>query len=249
MCEFFGVSRAAYYEWLRKLDQVDRDRARMEQVQEAYQTSHGIYGYRRIALWLRQRKGRVINHKAVLRLMKKLGIQSRARRRKAYRKLEELGTYHTYPNVLKRDFMATRPNQKWVTDITYIMTQQGWCYLSTIKDLFDGSVTSPNRMRLVWSLIPCARPCKRKRSLMDLSSTVTRGTNTLRRRIMMSLLRSIALLPPCRAELIVGTMLPWRISLVISRKNTCVTSKIPPLNEHRNSSMTIFTFTTMKGYN
>ena len=74
MCEFFGVSRAAYYEWLKKLDQVDQDRARMEQVQEAYQASHGIYGYRRIALWLRQRKGMVINHKAVLRLMKKLGI-------------------------------------------------------------------------------------------------------------------------------------------------------------------------------
>jgi len=147
MCEFFGVSRAAYYEWLKKLDQVDRDRARMEQVQEAYQTSHGIYGYRRIALWLRQRKGMVINHKAVLRLMKKLGIQSRARRRKAYRKLEELGTYHTYPNVLKRDFMATRPNQKWVTDITYIMTQQGWCYLSTIKDLFDGFIVASNFAR------------------------------------------------------------------------------------------------------
>jgi transposase InsO family protein len=142
MCAFFGVSRAAYYEWVRKLDQGDRDQARMEQIQEAYEASHKIYGYRRIALWLQQKKGIVVNPKAVLRLMNKLGIHSRARKRKMYKKLEELGTYHTYPNVLNRDFAATRPNQKWVTDVTYILTQPGWCYLSTIKDLFDGFIVA-----------------------------------------------------------------------------------------------------------
>ena len=56
------------------------------------------------------------------------------------KKLEDIGTYHRYPNVLKRDFVAAKPNQKWVTDITYIRTQQGWAYLSTIKDLFDGFI-------------------------------------------------------------------------------------------------------------
>jgi len=142
MCAFFGVSRAAYYEWQGKLEAGDRDQGRMEQVQQAYEASHQIYGYRRIALWLRQEKQLVMNHKAVLRLMNKLGIHSRARKRKMYRKLEELGTYHTYPNVLNRDFAATRPNQKWVTDVTYILTQQGWGYLSTIKDLFDGFIVA-----------------------------------------------------------------------------------------------------------
>jgi putative transposase len=142
MCRFFGVSRAAYYEWLRKLEQGDRDQERMEQIQEAYEASHRIYGYRRIALWLQQKKGIVVNPKAVLRLMNKLGIHSRARKRKMYRKLEDLGTYHTYPNVLNRDFVATRPNQKWVTDVTYVLTQQGWGYLSTIKDLFDGFIVA-----------------------------------------------------------------------------------------------------------
>ena len=142
MCAFFGVSRAAYYAWLGKLEQTDKDQERMEQVQEAYETSHKVYGYRRVALWLRQKRQVVINHKTVLRLMNKLGIHSRARKRKMYRKLEELDTYHTYPNVLNRDFAATRPNQKWVTDVTYIMTQQGWCYLSTIKDLFDGFIVA-----------------------------------------------------------------------------------------------------------
>ena len=142
MCEFFGVSRAAYYVWVKKLEQGDPDQERMQQVEAAYEASHKIYGYRRIALWLRQKKAIVVNHKAVLRLMNKLGIHSRARKRKMFKKLEEIESYHRYPNVLNRDFVASAPNQKWVTDITYILTRQGWCYLSTIKDLFDGFIVA-----------------------------------------------------------------------------------------------------------
>ena len=114
----------------------------MELVQEAYEASHKIYGYRLVTLWLKQKRALAINHKAVLRLMNKLNIRSRARKRKMYKKLEEIGTYHFYPNVLNRDFLATRPNQKWVTDVTYVMTQEGWAYLSTIKDLYDGFIVA-----------------------------------------------------------------------------------------------------------
>jgi len=142
MCAFFGVSRAAYYAWVKKLAAADPDQERMAQVQAAYEGSHKPYGYRRLTLHLQQKVGLAINHKAVLRLMHKLGIRSRARRPKMYKKLEDSGTYHHYPNVLNRDFAATQPNQKWVTDITYIRTQQGWAYLSTIKDLFDGFIVA-----------------------------------------------------------------------------------------------------------
>jgi putative transposase len=142
MCKFFGVSRAAYYEWVRKIERDDPDQERMEQIQAAYEASHNTYGYRRITLHLQQKKSLRINHKAVLRLMNKLGIRSVARKRKMYKKLEEIGTYHSYPNLLNRDFVATRPNQKWVTDVTYIDTQQGWGYLSTIKDLYDGFIVA-----------------------------------------------------------------------------------------------------------
>ena len=142
MCACLGVSRAAYYKWLKKLEKPDADALRLELVQQAYHASHQIYGYRRISLWIRQKQGLVINPKAVLRLMHKLNIHSRARRRKMYRKLEGLGVYHRYPNLLNRDFAATHPNQKWVTDITFVATQQGWAYLSTIKDLFDGFIVA-----------------------------------------------------------------------------------------------------------
>ena len=80
MCEFFGVSRAAYYEWVRKLVETDPDQERMEQVQTAYEASHKTYGYRRITIHLQQKMGICINHKAVLRLMGKLGIRSQARK-------------------------------------------------------------------------------------------------------------------------------------------------------------------------
>jgi transposase InsO family protein len=140
MCEFFAVSRAAYYEWVKKLEEPDPDQERLEQVQAVYQTSHRTYGYRRITLDLQQNQGLCINHKTVLRLMHKLNIRSVARKPKLHKKLEESGAYHKYPNLLNRDFVATRPNQKWVTDVTYIRTQQGWAYLSTIKDLYDGFI-------------------------------------------------------------------------------------------------------------
>ena len=142
MCLFFGISRAAYYAWVKKMDRPDPDQEPLEWVQEAYQASRRTYGYRRITWWIGRYKGKVINHKVVLRLMNKLNLHSIARKRKPYRKVTGLGTYHRYDNLLNREFTATRPNQKWVTDITFVATQQGWGYLSTIKDLFDGFIVA-----------------------------------------------------------------------------------------------------------
>jgi putative transposase len=140
--EFFEVSRAAYYEWVKKLAEADPDQERMEQVHTAYEASHKTYCYRRITIHLQKKQGIIINHKAVLRLMRKLAIRSQARKPKMHKKQEEIGTYHRYPNMLNRDFVAAKPNQKWVTDITYIRTQQGWAYLSSIKDLYDGFIVA-----------------------------------------------------------------------------------------------------------
>ena len=141
MCRFFGISRAAYYAWRKRMDQPDPDAERKQLILEAYDESKKTYGYRRIDLAIR-RKGKIINHKAILRLMNRLGIHSIVRRRKTVTKMRQLEIYHHYENVLNRDFSATRPNQKWVTDITYVLTQQGWAYLSTIKDLFDSFIVA-----------------------------------------------------------------------------------------------------------
>jgi putative transposase len=165
MCEFFGVSRAGYYAWRKRIEREDPDAERMQAVQAVYHASHKSYGFRRITMQLQDQQRLRINHKAVLRLMRKLGIRSVARKLVPYRKVEELGSYHRYANVLERDFTASAPNQKWVTDITYIRTQKGWIFLSIIKDLFDGFIVAyilqeRNDVSLVLRTLQQAKECE-----------------------------------------------------------------------------------------
>ena len=158
MCFFFGVSRAAYYAWIKRMDEPDKDIKRLECVKQAHQSGHKTYGYRRITVILRQKYGLVINHKTVLRLMNKLGIRSVARKPNYFRRYAMMQQHHTYANVLDRSFDCVKPNQKWVTDITYISTTNGWCYLSVIKDLYDGFIIAhklgrSNTVELVTSMV------------------------------------------------------------------------------------------------
>ncbi len=136
-----GVSRSAYYAWVKRMDRPDPDQDRMQLVVEAYERSRKTYGYRRIQIWIEREYGVKINHKAVLRLMKKLNIRSIARKRNPYRLINNrYGAIHTYPNLLHQNFKSNRPNEKWGTDITYIHTRQGFVYLAVIKDFFDGTI-------------------------------------------------------------------------------------------------------------
>jgi putative transposase len=162
MCNFLEISRAAYYAWIKRSVQSEIDDPRMKLIEEAYKASHKTYGYRRVQIWIEQKYDININHKAVLRLMNKLGVHSVARRRKFMKKIEDIGTYHRYPNCLNREFSAAQPNQKWVTDVTFIHTQQGWAFLSTIKDLHDGFIvahyfTKQNSIELVTKTLKLAK--------------------------------------------------------------------------------------------
>jgi putative transposase len=169
MCAFFGVSRAAYYAGVKRFELEDRDIERMKLVQEAWEKSHKTYGYRRVAIWLGQQREVVLNHKAVLRLMNKLGIRSNARKPRMYKKLEESTFYHRADNILNRDFTASRPNQKWVTDVTYISTRQDWAFLSTIKDLYDGFIVAHTfgQSNSVHLVIDMLRQAKHKEKVTD----------------------------------------------------------------------------------
>jgi len=140
MCQYLRVSRSAYYAWTTRLDQNDRDQRKMAWVSEAYRRSHQVYGYRRICIWIEQHSGFIINHKAVLRLMRKMNIQSVARRHHVFYSPFQAEGFHTYPNRLNREFQSNHPNQKWVTDVTWIKTRRGAVYLSAIKDLYDGFI-------------------------------------------------------------------------------------------------------------
>lgn len=161
MSQFFEVSRSGYYAWVDRLGRVDRDSASMAAVEAAYQHSRRAYGYRRVTDWLQRRPETYMNHKTVLRLMQKLGIRSVARKRKFQSRSEAIARLHYYPNLLNRNFSATRPNQKWLTDVTYIHTDQGIVYLSVIKDLYDGFIvayhtSSQNSVALVTTTLRLA---------------------------------------------------------------------------------------------
>ena len=138
MCRFFGVSRSGYYDYVNRMDIPAWDLPLAEKIQECQEKCGKTYGYRRVHIWL-ERNGIHHNPKTILRVMQKYGLLSVVRRKK-YRKHGEY--LHRYPNLLNRDFSATKPNQKWVTDISYIPTKQGFLYLSVIRDLFDNSIVA-----------------------------------------------------------------------------------------------------------
>lgn len=138
MCRFFNVSRSGYYGYVSRMDIPAWDQPLAEKIRECQEACGRTYGYRRVHIWL-ERNGIYRNPKTVLRVMRKYGLLSVIRRRK-YRNYGEY--LHKYPNLLNRDFSAERPNQKWVTDISYIHTKQGVLYLSVIRDLYDNSIVA-----------------------------------------------------------------------------------------------------------
>lgn len=139
MCKFFGVSRSGYYTYVRHLNRPDPNQAIIDQIAQQQKQCKNTYGYRRMQLWL-DKNGCHKNAKTILRLMKKHGFLSEIRRRRQWKQLGQ--QLHKYDNLLNRDFHAERPNSKWVTDISYIHTEQGVLYLSMIRDLYDNSIVA-----------------------------------------------------------------------------------------------------------
>ncbi len=138
MCRFFNVSRSGYYKYLNRKDIPDRDLPLANKIEECQNINHKTYGYRRVHIWL-ERQGIYCNPKTILRIMQKYNLLSVVRRKRFHYCSQYL---HRYPNALNREFNADRPNQKWVTDISYIKTSQGFLYLSIIRDLYDNSIVA-----------------------------------------------------------------------------------------------------------
>lgn len=135
MCQALQVSRSGYYAYYSRSEsnRSKTNRELLEKIKEIHKKSHGIYGAPQITKNLPE------NQKAskgcVARLMKVNGIRSEVSKK------YKATTYsnHTLPvadNILNREFMASRPNQKWVSDITYIPTKEGWLYLAGVMDLY-----------------------------------------------------------------------------------------------------------------
>lgn len=171
MCRFFEVSRSGYYDYVKRMNIPAKDVPLAEKIKECQDKCGKTYGYRRVHIWL-ERNGIHHNPKTVLRVMQKYNLLSVVRRKK-YRNYDE--HLHRYPNLLNRDFKADRPNQKWVTDISYIKTAQGTLYLSVIRDLFDNSIIAyktgtEQNINLVLSTIRAAKKKEKVTAELQLHS-------------------------------------------------------------------------------
>ena len=171
MCRFFDVSRSGYYDYVKRIDIPAKDLPLAEKIKECQEKHGKTYGYRRVHIWL-ERQGIHHNPKTILRVMQKYNLLSEVRRKKYHNYGNVL---HKYDNLLDRDFNADRPNQKWVTDISYIKTLQGTLYLSVIRDLYDNSIVAyqtgtDQNTQLVLNTIRKARKKERVTAELQLHS-------------------------------------------------------------------------------
>ena len=171
MCRFFDVSRSGYYDYVKRMDIPSKDLLIAEKIRECQSKCGQTYGYRRVHLWL-EREGIHHDPKTILRVMQKYNLLSVVRR-KRYRNY--CNHIHRYENLLNRDFNAEKPNQKWVTDISYIKTNQGTLYLSIIRDLYDNSIVAyktgtKQNLNLVLSTIRAAKKKEKVTAELQLHS-------------------------------------------------------------------------------
>ena len=166
MCAALGISRSAFYDWQKKKDRVNGDRNIDNEVIQVFYESKRTYGSPRISKTLEQR-GVIVSKSTVARVMQTLDLKARPRRKYVHT-TDSKHDHKIFENILNRDFQAKRVNQKWVSDITYIPTKEGWAYLTVIIDLADRMVVSWNLssdMTAHNTTVSCLKKAVRKRKV------------------------------------------------------------------------------------
>jgi len=140
MCKVLKVSKSGYYKWLLQIPSKQKQRRELllEAIKQALNMSKKRYGSPRITKELQQ-KNIAVSESLVAKIMQQNHIRSIVKKR--YKVTTD--SSHKYPvveNVLDRNFTTEEQNKVWVSDITYVATEQGWLYLTTIIDLFDRKV-------------------------------------------------------------------------------------------------------------
>jgi putative transposase len=143
MCASLRVSTSGYYDSRRQSMSPRRQRQQRIRlaVEQVHAESHGIYGSQKISQELKERDElESACRNTVAAAMRQMGLKSRVLRRFKPTTTHSDPTKRPAANVLEQDFTATRPNEKWVTDITYLPTATGWVYLAVVLDLFSRKV-------------------------------------------------------------------------------------------------------------
>ena len=137
LCRFLEVSRSGYYDWLGRPEspRAVRHRRLVAKIRQAHIESRRIYGAPRIRDELVD-QGERVGKNTIARLMRKNGIQSKVHK-KFVITTDSRKTKRPASNILAGAFTAEKPNQKWVSDVTFVPTRKGWLYLAAIMDLWS----------------------------------------------------------------------------------------------------------------
>ena len=171
MCRVFKISKSSYYHWLKSGPSKRwlENEELLVRINTIFAYSSKTYGSPRIKVEL-QAQGFRVSRPRVARIMKAAGIRARIPRRFVVT-TDSRHNYPVAPNILNREFTATRPGQVWVSDITYIKTNMGWLYLTVIIDLFDRKavgwsmskgMTAEETIIAAWRMAESNRPVKQE---------------------------------------------------------------------------------------
>jgi transposase InsO family protein len=140
LCRLVDVSRAGYYAWARRprSQHAQDDAALLEDIRAIHSTSRGTYGVPRVHARLRD-QGRCVGRKRVARLMQAAGLRGCGRRRRVRTTVSDPPATPA-PNLVARQFGVRDVNQLWVTDLTYLPTDEGWLYLAAMLDVYSRRV-------------------------------------------------------------------------------------------------------------
>lgn len=141
MCAVLGVSLSGYYDWRQRppSQRQQANEALLMAIRREHEASRQSYGSPRIQAALQQR-GIQVGRKRVARLMRINGLVGTTPRRKRPVTTQRAPGALAAPNLLAQDFTASRPDEKWLADLTYIDTAEGWLYLALVMDLFTRTI-------------------------------------------------------------------------------------------------------------
>ena len=138
MCDLLSVSRSGLHDARGRAPALRTvvNTQIVEHMQCAQRKHRGCYGRRRMTPEMSEELGRPVNQKRIGRLMRAHDLNSRKRRKFRIVTTDSKHAHPVAPNVLERNFVAEVPNQKWLADLTYVPTDEGWLYVALVLDLF-----------------------------------------------------------------------------------------------------------------
>ena len=139
LLQIAGLARSTYYYQCQPNVRAEKHSDMQGRIRGVYDKHKGCYGYRRITATLNKSMAQPINHKCVQRLMQKMGLRALIRAKKRTWGTPGVSDVHV-PNVLQRNFCATAPDQKWVTDVTEFKVNGHKLYLSACMDLYNREI-------------------------------------------------------------------------------------------------------------